>query len=148
MDSLARLHAIAEHFLNAIPHCRECGLHAERIAAGDVQVGLPYRDAWIGDIERGVLHTGIVTLLVDSTCSLAVLTALAQPEGIATLDLRMDYLRPSVKNEDLHCRAECYRLTTHIAFVRAEVWQTDPDQPVAVSQASFMRVGSTVRAVS
>ncbi len=60
-------------------------------------------------------------------------------EPIATLDLRMDYLRVGRRDLAVHCRAECHRLTPSIAFARATVWQDDPAQPIAQSQGVFMR---------
>lgn len=136
------LQVLAEGFIKNVPHVRECGMSIASLRAGDVEVSLPYRDAWLGDPERGVLHTGILSVLVDSASGLAVFTGLPKPEPIATLDLRMDYLRPALRDRELHCRAECYRVTTHIAFVRASVWQDDREQPVALAQLVFMRSSS------
>ena len=100
---------------------------------------LPFREDWIGDIERGLIHPGIVTTLVDSACGAAVLARIGHLETIATLDLRMDYLRAGVRDIDVHCRAECFRLTPSIAFARASVWQRSRDEPIAISQSVFMR---------
>ena len=55
---------------------------------------------------------------------------LPRMEAIATLDLRIDYLKPATIGEDLFARAECYRLTRQIAFVRSVAYQRDPQQPV------------------
>ena len=133
------LETIAAAFLSYIPHMRECGLSLDRGAPDGVELRMPFREEWVGDPVRGVLHTGPITVLVDSASGLAVLAATPVPETIATLDLRMDYLRPAMRDKDLVCRAECFRLTSHIAFVRATVWQDDRDQPVAISQSAFMR---------
>jgi uncharacterized protein (TIGR00369 family) len=103
---------------------------------------MPCRPEFLGDVERGVIHTGVVTTLIDSACGAAVLAHLGTPERIATLDLRVDYLRPSRMHAELVCRAECFRTTPQIVFVRAEVWQDDSSQPVAVAQAAFMRGNS------
>ena len=68
---------------------------------------------WLADIERGVLHPGVVVALVDSACGVALIGAARQRfEPIATLDLRIDYLRAGLRAaRSLFCRAECYRLT-------------------------------------
>src|SRR5687768_11924548 len=104
---------------------------------------MPCRPEFLGDMERAAIHTGAVTTLIDSACGVAVLAHLGTPEPIATLDLRVDYLRASRMHADLVCRAVCFRTTPQIVFVRAEVWQDDPSQPVAVGQAAFMRGNSS-----
>lgn len=126
-------------FADAVPHVKQLGICVDEISAQSVRMSLPFREEWLGDPERGVIHTGVVTTLVDSASGLCVLLKLASLEPIATLDLRMDYLRPALRDKTVYCRAECYRVTPHIAFVRANVWQDDEDQPVATSQSVFMR---------
>lgn len=133
------LELVAAWFINNVPHVRACGISIVGAATEGVELRLPYRPEWLGDAQRGVIHTGVVTMLVDSASGLAALTAMASPEPIATLDLRMDYLRPAQRDLDLLCRAECFRLTAHIAFVRATVWQDDREAPVAIGQSAFMR---------
>jgi uncharacterized protein (TIGR00369 family) len=100
---------------------------------------LPYRNDWLGDTERGVIHTGVITTLIDSCCGMALLARLKSLEAIATLDLRVDYLRPALRDKPVHCRAECYRVTQSVAFLRAAAWQDSESEPVAVSTGAFMR---------
>ena len=57
---------------------------------------------------------------------------------MATLDLRIDYMRSAVPNMDLIADAECYKITRSVAFVRAIAHQGDKEDLVASSVASFM----------
>ena len=135
--------ALALNFSRAIPHSNECGMQVDAIDAQGAQAHLPYRPEWLGDTGRGLIHTGVITTLVDTVSGLATVAAIGGIEAIATLDLRMDYLRPARPDKALHCRADCYRLTRSIAFVRARVWQDSEEEPVAVSQSAFMRSSRT-----
>ena len=138
--------SLAAHFAQAIPHAAECGMRVDELNTANALTRLPYRDEWLGDVERGVIHTGVITTLVDGTCGLALLGHLGRFEPIATLDLRIDYLRPAFRGKDILCRAECHRITSSIAFVRAEVWQDDPGTIIALSQSAFMRSASRRKA--
>ncbi len=129
----------ARRFNEVVPYSNACEMQITGVGRGHVEMQLPYRDEWLGDLERGVIHTGVITSLVDSASGAAVLSSFPQYEPVATIDLRMDYLRPALKGHAVICRAECYRLTRSIAFTRASVWQSNPERPVALSQGVFMR---------
>ena len=136
MESI--LEELNRKFVSRTPHMREIGAHITAVSAARGSMTLPARPEWVGDPLRGMLHPGALTVLADSACGLAVGAALKQRAPYATLDLRMDYLRPAGPGQDLHCDAHCYRLTRNVAFVRAEVWQGERDEPIASAQASFM----------
>jgi uncharacterized protein (TIGR00369 family) len=131
--------ALRANFIQSIPHARDCGMVVEALDEGGARASMPYRDSWLGDTERGVYHTGVITTLVDTVSGIAAMAAAGRFETIATLDLRMDFLRPAAQGKDLRVHATCYRLTPSIAFVRASAWQDDEATPVAVSQSTFMR---------
>lgn len=138
--------ALLANFTQVIPHSRDCGMLIDSIDEHGATASLPYRAQWLGDTERGLIHTGIITTLVDTVSGLAALAAAGRFEPMPTLDLRMDYLRPALPDQPLHARAECYRLTRSIAFVRAHAWQDNAREPVAVSQSTFMRGSPMKRA--
>jgi len=125
-------------FVGRTPHMADIGARITAMSRGHGSMSLPARPEWVGDPGRGLLHPGPLTVLADSACGLAVGTALTERAPYATLDLRMDYLRPAGPEHDIHCDAHCYRITRNVAFVRGEVWQTDREQPIATTQASFM----------
>ncbi len=120
------------------PHMREIGLRVTAIDPGHGAMSMPDRPEWLGDPVRGLLHPGALTVLADSACGMAVMSTLSERAPVATLDLRMDYLRPAGPGQTVHCDARCFRKTRSVAFVRAEVFQSRPDEPIAVAQAAFM----------
>lgn len=127
----------------AIPHAATIGIRFMQGERGRVTLLLPYQEKLVGNRQRGVLHGGVITSLVDSSSALSIFSLLEAPEAIATLDLRIDYLRPATPGMPVYCTAECYRLTREIAFTRATAYQDDDSQPVAYSVGTFMRGSSS-----
>lgn len=134
-DHLQWVHVVVD----GIPYAHASGMHVTQVSQGHTSVALPARAQWTGDGTRQLVHPGVLTALADTACGLAVSTALEVLEPIATLDLRMDYLRPAAAGETLVCHAQCHRLTRSIAFVRGEVRQHGQDAVLATVNASFMR---------
>jgi uncharacterized protein (TIGR00369 family) len=112
-------------------------------ADGGVAVGeLPWRADLVGDPVSGALFGGAILTLLDHLGGSSVFSALAASgasdvASIATLDLRVDHVRPSRRGETLTARAHCYRTTPTVAFVRAAAFETDETDPVATVQAAF-----------
>ncbi len=124
-------------FNRAIPFSAALGITVVDCGVGMVAFRLPYQAELVGDPERGILHGGAITALLDGACGASVFMKMAQKSAIATLDLRIDYLRPATPGRDVIARAECYRLTRSIAFVRAFAFHDEGD-PIAAAAASFM----------
>lgn len=124
-----------------VPHNKALGLLAVDCAPGVAVVKLPYAERLVGNPETAVLHGGAVTALLDATAGLAVLLAMRATNRVATLDLRIDYLGPATAGRDLLARAECYKVTRHVAFVRGVAYHDTPDAPVAAAAATFMIFG-------
>ncbi|WP_245615872.1 PaaI family thioesterase [Andreprevotia chitinilytica] len=129
-------------WFEALPHCKQLGIRYVSSSAGVVTLELPFSEAIIGNPETRVLHGGVVTTLIDTASGSAIYTLLPGPEGVATLDLRIDYLRPAKPDEPVFCTAECYRMTEHIAFTRATAYQDDINKPVAYAVGTFARTSA------
>jgi acyl-coenzyme A thioesterase PaaI-like protein len=76
--------------------------------------------------------------LLDSCCGLAVAAVLTKPQPFATLDLRIDYVRPATPKLAVIADAECYKVTSNVAFVRAFAYHTDKADPIAAASGTFM----------
>lgn len=133
--------AMAKWFCE-IPHPAAIGLEFVNGQRTSATLRVPYNTALVGNPNSGVLHGGVVTSLIDTTSALAVFSVLENREAIATLDLRIDYLRSATPGEAVYCTAECYRLGRQIAFTRATAYQESSDQPIAHGVATFMRESS------
>lgn len=137
---------IAEHFNDAIPHNGAIGLEVVDSGGETVVTSLAFREEFIGDPGARLWHTAVGTTAADSSCGLAVFLALPDMEAIATLDLRMDYLRPAVGQAPLTVESECYHITRCVAFARATLHQGDRERPTALCTAAFMRTGRSALA--
>ena len=119
-------------------HTHALGFAYEGLEGDRVRIRVPWRADLVGDPHTGVLAGGLVTTLLDHVGGLAVWVALKGFQPIATLDLRVDYMRAAAPGVDLVAEARCYRLTRHIAFVRAWAFEVSPEDPVAASQAAYV----------
>ncbi|HUF55828.1 MAG TPA: PaaI family thioesterase [Thermohalobaculum sp.] len=124
--------------IEAVPFAREIGMQLVSAGEGTAVVAVPYDARLVGDPETGVLHGGVISALLDMACGLSVLSTPEGRRGTATLDLRIDYMRPATVGRTVQARAECYRMTRSIAFVRALAYHDRPEHPVASAAATFI----------
>jgi uncharacterized protein (TIGR00369 family) len=145
-DEVALLAQLNRTFHQVVPHNRALGLEMVALEDGGARMRLPYSPDLVGNPETGVLHGGAITSLMDACCGAAVFMKLSMPVPIATLDLRIDYLRPAAAGRAVLARATCYRLTRSVAFVRGVAYHDDEDDPVAAAAGAFMLATSAGRA--
>jgi uncharacterized protein (TIGR00369 family) len=126
-------------FVQHVPHNRALGLRFLSCeAGGEVVVELPYRPEFVGNPDTGVLHGGAITALLDATCGAAVFVKMPVFAPIATLDLRIDYLKPARAGTAVRAKAFCYKTTRNVAFARAIAYGDDEADPIASAAATFM----------
>ena len=121
-----------------VPHAHHLGIRVVEIGPAYAICVLPYRDELIGDPDRRVVFGGAITTLIDHASGLAVACALEEFTSIATIDLRVDYLRAAAPGRDLYTRSECYRVTRNVAFVRAVAYEDSREDSFASCLATFM----------
>ncbi len=122
-------------FINKLPLCEALGIYVLEYNAP--VFALPYSNKIIGDPKTGIVHGGAISTLLDTACGAITIT---HPEGnfnTATIDLRIDYMRPARPKLDILARADIYQITRHIAFLRGLAWDETEDKPVAMATGTF-----------
>lgn len=128
---------IAQQFMQALPHARALGMRLTAMGEGRAEIEMDYDERLIGDPETGVIHGGAVSALMDTCCGAAAMSHPASPGGTATIDLRIDYMRPATPGQAIRAQAECYHITRSVAFVRARAMDDDSARPVATATGTF-----------
>ncbi|MEM9787232.1 MAG: PaaI family thioesterase [Pseudomonadota bacterium] len=136
-DQKARRDMIARKFIESIPHAGELGMQLTDIDDGKAVIAMDYDKRLVGDPETGVIHGGAVSALMDTCAGAAVMSHPAAAIATATLDLRIDYMRPATPGDRITATAECYHVTRSVAFIRATAVDGDPDRPVATATGAF-----------
>lgn len=132
-------HDPAEHIQN-VPHSQAVGMHYVSHSDNECIVAIDYAEHLIGDPDTGVIHGGAITALLDNAAGM-----IARPKdmprevaGIATLDMRIDYMGPALPHKRVFASAHCYKRTQDVAFVRGVAYQDSPEEPIASCTATFM----------
>ena len=133
----------ARQFISAIPHSRRLGMRVEELGDGRAVISMPYDKALIGDPVTNVIHGGAVSALMDTAGGAAVVVHPLAGLGTATLDLRIDYMRPATPGQTITATAECYHVTRTVAFVRATACDADTTRPVATATGAFTVVNGS-----
>jgi uncharacterized protein (TIGR00369 family) len=103
-----------------------------------VELELPWRADLVGDERRPVLASGPIISLMDMAAGMSIWVANGEFRPVATLDLRVDYIRPSRERSPVLGRVTCHRRTRSAAFVSGAAHDGNPNDPVAMVTGVFM----------
>ena len=134
------LQAMRENLSKAIafvPWAMEIGLQLISVERGKACGKIEWSEHLIGDPDTGVIHGGVITSLLDNLAGMAVVSSLDEFKSTATLDLRIDYMRPAEKGSHIIGDAECYHSTRTVAFIRATAFQEHDKKLIATATGAF-----------
>ena len=138
LEAEARLKRYADRFMSAVPHLQALGIGFRAMGPDWAELEMPYAPQLVAYPETGVIASGAVFSLMDSAAGFSVIVKHGKFEPHATLDLRCDYLRPAEPGKTVIGRAECYKITRRVAFVRGIAHDGDPGHPIAHVAGTFM----------
>jgi uncharacterized protein (TIGR00369 family) len=128
----------AARLMGLTPYIEGIGGEVLEIGREHALARLPYGPHLVGDPDSGVVHGGVITGLLDHTSGMAVMGALREPMPIATLDLRIDYMKPATPGEAIVAECHCVKVTHEIAFVRGSAYHGDASDPIALCTGAFI----------
>jgi uncharacterized protein (TIGR00369 family) len=121
-----------------VPHSVRLGITVLEVRPNECWMKVAYDESLIGNIETRVVAGGVITTLLDQACGSSVMVSLDELKSIATLDLRIDYMKPATPGLDIIGYSHCYKLTRNVAFTRGIAYHTSPDEPIATAVGTFM----------
>jgi uncharacterized protein (TIGR00369 family) len=132
------------------PQGRALGFDVTKLEGNHVWGRAPYKPELVGDPETGVIAGGVITTFLDQLCGMAAVLAMKEPSMVATIDIRIDYMRAAEPGRDVLAEAHCYKIGRNVAFVRAVAFEESADNPIAHATSTFMvnatrKIGANVR---
>lgn len=128
--------------IEALPHCRKIGFKISALSQGEGEAFLKSRPEFKSNPLKDVMHSALVTTLLDTLCGAVASSAYEGGRTVATLDLRLDHLAALDLNKDLYAMAKSFHCNDDIVYVNAYAWQDSKENPVAKATGSFMASGS------
>ena len=112
-------------FFTHIGAHRDLGLTLHKLEKKIAKIHLPFQSKHADSIENGSLHTSAIATAIDSACGCAVMLHLGKPAAIATVNLRIDYIRKPEPGQDLIIEASCYQYAEDFIYVGAAAYHVN-----------------------
>ena len=91
---MTNLHARISRSFNSQGLMSTLGASLEHVQEGEVRIALPYSPHV--SQQRGYVHAGAITSIVDSACGYAALTRAPEGFDVVTAEFKINLLRPAV----------------------------------------------------
>ena len=102
---------------------------------GHAEMSMPFSEQ-LSD-RRGSLHRGVLVTLLDTTCGLSIFSSLGSLKPIATIDLRVDFMRSIPPAAGLKAGVDCIGKTDTVAFISGRAFAEDSGELLAMVAGSF-----------
>jgi uncharacterized protein (TIGR00369 family) len=127
-----------------VPLHQYLGVKFLEVRNGYARLLIPFRPEWVGEPRGKRWHGGLIATALDSVGGAAAMTTLASfDDRVATIDMRVDYLRPSGP-QDLVAEGEIIRNGNSVIVAR--MWACHPGNPDILAEGrAVFRVRRTVQ---
>lgn len=128
---------VARQFIEQVPFHKFLGVQLLEIKDGYCKMRFPFREEVIGDFRFRRWHGGVIATALDSVGGAAAMTTLTSyKDKLATIDIRVDYLRGTGPSE-LIVEGFLVRNGKSVISCRMQAWQEDQQKLVAEGRAMF-----------
>jgi uncharacterized protein (TIGR00369 family) len=98
------------------------GLQVVAVSDDSIEIRAKWREEWVVNTERGYTHGGVIAALIDLAADWAMVKQTGR--GVPTIDLRVDYHRPTIRS-DLLAHGKVIRGGTQFATAEARIVDLD-----------------------
>ena len=145
------LETIKHYYLEWLPFNKVLGISIDHLGYenGEAVTSFPMKPDLIGNSVAGILHGGVTAAVIDLTGGLSALISCVKvneglsPEeiqeklmGSATIDMRVDYLRPG-KGDAFECRSRTIRAGSRIVVSKIDLYNNTQVR-IATGTATYM----------
>jgi uncharacterized protein (TIGR00369 family) len=124
-------------FEEGIPLNKFLGIKVLELSKGYAKLLVPFREEVIGDVRSRHWHGGMIASALDSAGGLATGTLLTSFEDkIATLDMRVDYLKPG-KEGNILVTGKVIRSGNRSIVTNLQAFQEATEELIADGRAVF-----------
>ena len=116
------------------------GARLSRVAAGEVELRLPFRSDLTQ--QHGFLHAGVVTAALDSACGYAAFSLMPEGAGVLSIEFKTNLLAPA-RGGELIARGRVVRAGRYITVCQADAFMLADGAETAV--ATMLATMMTVR---
>jgi len=137
VDKEKMLAGLRQVFDGAVPFNRYLGMRLTEIDVGHAVIEIPFREEFIGDVPKKIVHGGVISALIDVAGGATAFTMLDFPREISlnTVDMRVDYIRMG-RGESFRATGSVLRKGNRICVTRVEV-HNDTGSLVAHGTATY-----------
>lgn len=134
IDTFAAFQELIEH---SIPFNAFLGIKLVSLESGICKLSIPFRQELLGDFRRGAVHGGVISTLIDTCGGFAVWSMCKVTDKIATIDLRVDYLKPAL-SADLVAESRVRLLGNRVGNASTIIFMSgEPNQIVAEGRSVY-----------
>ena len=121
------------------PMMATIGARLERVAPGEVDVRVPFREAI--SQHHGFVHAGALTTAVDTACGYAALSLMPPGAGVLSIEFKVSLMSPG-RGEAILARGRVVKPGRNVTFCQGEVFAVEggAERLVATMSATMMVV--------
>jgi uncharacterized protein (TIGR00369 family) len=115
------------------------GARLERVAAGEIEISVPYRVDLTQ--QHGFLHAGVVAAALDSACGYAAFSLMPEGVGVLSIEFKTNLLAPA-RGDELIARGRVVRAGRTVTVCQADAFMIEAgdEKPVATMLATMMTI--------
>jgi len=130
--------AVMQHAFDIAAHHGALGIRYLEHGNDWILMDLPFSEHLVAYPDIGVVAGGALYALLDSANGYAIFTHDSISPRVATLDLRVDYLKPIPPGVTLKALGRVVKRTRTVVFTQALAYTDSPDRPLARATGTFV----------